>query len=176
MSKVKLISGVAAVLIGGYVVAAPYITVYQMKVAAEKQDGESLSEHIEFPTLRQDLKDQLNVMFASKLANDKEMKNNPFAGLATLLVGTFVDKAVDSYVSPAGVTKLMMGEKIEVKPDSNDASNLSKEEPFKDAHMGYESLHKFVISTEMQPGKKVKFVLRRRGIDWKLTEIKLPPV
>ena len=58
MSKGKII-GIVGALFAIYVAAAPYITVYQMKSAAESRDGEALSEHIEFPSVRQSLKDQM---------------------------------------------------------------------------------------------------------------------
>jgi hypothetical protein len=40
--------------------------------------------------------------------------------------------------------------------------------------MGYENFSKFVIRKKSTEGRDVAFVLRRRGIDWKLTEVILP--
>ena len=60
----KFILGIIVVIAVGYILATPYLTVYQMKIAAENQDGEALSEHIDFPVLRQNLKDQLNARLA----------------------------------------------------------------------------------------------------------------
>ena len=96
MSKWKVVLGIAAGLFAIYVVAAPYITVHQMKSAAESHDGEALSEHVEFPSVRQSLKDQMNDMFAKKMAESDEMKNNPFAAFGAALAGMMVDKMVDA--------------------------------------------------------------------------------
>lgn len=173
MSKGKVVVGVAAAFFAIYVVAAPYITVFQMKSAAESHDGEALSEHIEFPSVRQSLKDQMNAMFAKKMAEDEDMKDNPFAALGAAFAGMMVDKMVDSYVTPAGITQLMAGEKPQ--PEENkESSTVSGQKPLSDASMSYESLDKFVVTVKGDDGGEGKFVLRRRGLGWKLTDIIIP--
>jgi len=172
MSKGKVIVGVVVLLAVAYVAAAPYITVYQMKTAAENRDGEALSEHIEFPSLRQSLKDQMNTMFMKKMA--KEAEDNPFAVLGTAFAGVMIDKMVDAYVTPAGITELMRGKKPDTKSGGEGSSGSSSQEPFSNASMSYKSLSKFVITVKDDSGEEGKFVLRRRGIGWKLTEIILP--
>ncbi|MBP8645186.1 MAG: DUF2939 domain-containing protein [Syntrophobacteraceae bacterium] len=175
MSKGKVVLGVAAGLFAVYVLAAPYITVYRMKSAAENHDGEALSEHIEFPSVRQSLKDQMNAMFAKKIAEDEDMKNNPFAALGAAFAGVMVDKMVDAYVTPAGITQLMAGEKPRPGAEQGDGSaGNSGRKPLSDASMSYESLDKFVVKVKGDNGGEGKFVLRRRGIGWKLTDIIIP--
>ena len=63
----KVILGVVMLSAAAYIVAAPYITVYQMKTTAENHDGEALSEYIDFPSVRQSLKEQMNVMVTNKM-------------------------------------------------------------------------------------------------------------
>lgn len=174
MTKGKLAVGIVGVLIAGYVVAAPYITVYQMKSAAEKHDGEALAEHIEFPSLRQSIKDQMNAMFLDKMAKNNDLKGTPFAGLSMMFAGTLVDKAVDVYVTPTGITKLMAGEKVSIDEKSQGTKDKATKEPFKNAKFAYESTDKFVVTVADKPEEPVRFILRRQGIEWKLTEIKLP--
>jgi len=167
--------GVAAGIFAIYVVAAPYITVHQMKSAAEEHDGEALSEHIEFPSVRQSLKDQMNAMFTKKMAEDEKMKGNPFAALGAAFAGVMVDKMVDAFVTPAGITQLMAGEKP--KPgtsQSEDGSGNSSRKALANASMSYESLDKFVVRIKGNDGGEGKFVLRRRGLGWKLTDIMVP--
>ncbi len=171
MSKGKIITAVG-VLFAMYVVAAPYITVHQMKSAAENQDGEALSEHIEFPSVRQSLKDQMNAMFMKEMAKD-EMKDNPFAAMAAAFAGIMVDKMVDAYVTPAGITQLMAGEKPNISEGGESGGN-SVQKPLSDASMSYESLNKFVVKVKGDSEKEGKFVLRRRGFGWMLTEIIIP--
>lgn len=174
MSKGKLFLGLTVILIAGYVVASPFITVYQMKAAAEKNDGEALSEHIDFSSLRQSIKDQVNAMFLDKMTNDKNLKGNPYAGLAMVFAGAFVDKAVDSYVTPDGITKLMAGERVSLEDRNQSNKEKAKNEPLKDASFAYESTDKFVVTIANKPDEQIRFILRRRGLEWKLAEIKLP--
>ncbi len=135
-----------------------------MRVAAEDHDGEELSEHIEFPSVRQSLKDQMNAMFAKKMAEDEEMKDNPFAALGAAFAGLLVDKMVDAYITPAGITQLMAGEKPQPGAEQEGGSNSSRK-PLSDASMGYESLDKFVVRVKGQDGGEGKFVLRRRCVN-----------
>ena len=175
MNKGKVVLGIAAGLFAIYIVAAPYITVHQMKSAAESHDGEALSEYVEFPSVRQSIKDQVNVMFAKKMAEDEEMKNNTFAAFGAALAGMMVDKMVDAYVTPTGITQLMAGGKPQPQAtQGEEASSSAARKPLSDASMSYESLDKFVVRVKGNDGGEGKFVLRRRGLSWKLTDIIIP--
>lgn len=175
MSKGKVALGVVAGLFVIYMVAAPYITVYQMKSAAETRDGEALSEHIDFPSVRQSMKDQMNVMWAKKMAEDDDMKNNPLAALGTVFAGTLVEKMVDGFVTPAGITELMAGQKPTMDAGKGSvAVDNPEREPFSNASMSYESLDKFVVTAKGNDGREGRFILRRQGISWKLTAIIVP--
>lgn len=169
----KIIVGFAAALLVAYVVAAPYITVHHMKVAAENRDGEALSEYIDFPSVRQSIKDQLNAEFAKTLEDDA-MKDNPFSAMGAAFAGAMVDQMVDAYVTPAGITQLMAGEKPQSENEGERSSGSNTPpEPFENVSMSYEALDKFVVS--IGEGEDVgKFVLRRRGLGWQLTDVIIP--
>ena len=154
-----------------YLAAAPYITVYRMKAAAEKRDGAALSEFIEFPSVRQSLKDQLNANLAQEMASDKDMVDNPFAAIGSALAGTLAEKMVDAYVTPAGITRLMSGENLK---QDNTGSGNSGGDPFAEASSGYQSFDKFAVTVKDDDGEDIKFVLTRRGFGWKLTDIIVP--
>lgn len=175
MYKNKVVLSIASALLAVYVVAIPYITVHQMKSAAENHDGEALSEYIDFPSVRQSLKDQMNAMFAKKMAEDNEMKNNPFAAFGVALVGMMADKMVDAYVTPAGIAQMMAGEKpLRQAAQSSETSRSTASKPLSEASMSYESLDKFVVRIKDNDGGEDKFILRRHGLSWKLTDIIIP--
>lgn len=158
-----------------YIAAAPYITVYRMKSAAQELDGEALSEYIEFPSVRQSLKDQMNAAFAKVMADNDGMKGNPFASLGVAFAGVLIDKMVDVYVTPAGMSQIMAGERPRQDEDPRaDGGKKSERQLLPDASMAYESLDKFVVKSNRAEGGELRLVLRRRGLDWKLTEILLP--
>ena len=155
-----------------YFVLSPLLTVYQMRSAAERRDGEALAEHVEFPAVRQDLKDQLNVALGMSMA--EEMEDNPFAVLGGLLGGVIIDKMVDAYVTPAGITQLMQGEVPEESSTGDGSMGEPRERPFEGARYRYEAWNRFSVTVMDDDGDEVKFTLRRRGIGWKLTGIRLP--
>ena len=173
MKKIIVIC-VLGILIIGYIIATPFLTVNNMKNAAEKHDGEELSEYVDFISLRQDLKDQMNILMGKemlKLAED----NNPFASMGVAFGTMFVDKMVDAYITPTAITELMKGAKPNSEDSQNTLENKDSLEPFKDASIGYESFSKFsILVTNNETGDDVRFILRRRGLSWKLTEIKIP--
>ena len=119
----KIIAALVVALLAIYLAAAPYITVYQIKSAAKAHDGVALSQHIDFASVRQSLKDQMNAKFMRELGQNSAGLGEPFAVLGLALAGVVVDKAVDVYVTPAGVTQLMQGHKPQPSEDNAPASS-----------------------------------------------------
>jgi len=59
--------------------------------------------------------------------------------------------------------------------DADNTENQQRnEKTLIDSFMFYESLNKFVVRVKDERGHESKFVLRRRGLGWKLTEIIVP--
>lgn len=177
MNKPLLVGGAVVLAFIGYMAAAPYLAVSAIKTGITEQDSEKLSDYIEFPTLRQNLKDQLNIIMMANAA--KELDDNPFSALAAGFATTMVDTLVDSFVTPSGLAKLMSGESSSSdKPSPNSSTtqetNTQEEDLFKQAESSYDSLSKFSIWVPNEDGDKVRFVLNRDGISWKLVNIVLP--
>ncbi|ERI54095.1 hypothetical protein N878_02760 [Pseudomonas sp. EGD-AK9] len=165
-------------LLGGYLIASPYITVYQIKQAAKARDADALEQYIDFPRVRESLKGQLNakVMESAK----SEMADNPFAALGVAFAGAMVDSMITSFVTPAGLAQMMKGEKLELKgaPQSSggDAPSVRQSrEPFEGAEMSYQGVSRFVVIVPDENGDgPVRFILTRSGISWQLSDVKLP--
>ncbi|MEZ5538722.1 MAG: DUF2939 domain-containing protein [Pseudomonadales bacterium] len=177
----KTLIAIPVLLVLAYIVALPYITVYQIRDAVKNHDSSALSDHIDYPSVRQSLKDQLNAMLMGKMQGD-DMKDNPFAALGMAFAGPIVDKMVDAYVTPAGVAQLMAGEKPSLKKKNptvmptdgatiDAASEPEKEKPLDDVALGYKSSNRFEVEDKK---KGLRVVLRRQGLDWKVAEIILP--
>jgi len=169
--KASRLLTLAVVLVAIYVIAAPFLTCYRMRAAAEDRDSGALSEHIEYPSVRQSLKDQMNAKVLGEMAKN-DVKEGPLATIGTALAGMVIDKMIDQYVTPAGVEQMMAGEKPNpVK--AADPNEKPERKPFENASMSYASLNKFVVKVPGDDGE-VQFVLRRRGLGWMVTEIILP--
>ncbi len=172
MKKVVWPIVIILVLVVGYVAAGPYLTVSAIKSGIVEQDSEKLSENIEFPTLRQNLKEQLNAAMMKNAAT--ELKDNPFAALAAGLATKMVDGIVDSFVTPSGLAAIMEGK----KPSKNDGTEITtppkKDDLFKNARFSYDSISQFSIWVPNDKGEEARFVLRRDGFSWKLVNLFIP--
>jgi Protein of unknown function (DUF2939) len=166
-----LVSGACALLVT-YAVAAPYIVVYQIRDAVQAHDGEELSEHVDFDSLRQGFKDQLFAQFV-KQTKSEHHSDDGYAALGTALVGVMVDKAVDLYATPAALSSMLEGD-IPLPSAKVTSSTTPIRKPFADASMSYSSFSKFVVRSNNDNGDEVSFIFRRRGVDWKLCDILLP--
>lgn len=108
--KVAIIgTSVAVVAFLAYVVAAPAITMYRIKRAAENNDSATLSELVDFPSVRQSFKEQVNAMIAERLGTDPRMQNSLLAGLGSAAAGIMAERMVETWVTPEGITQLMEG-------------------------------------------------------------------
>ena len=151
--------GIILVLVVGYVAAGPYFTVSAIKTGIVEQDSEKLSENIDFPTLRQNLKDQLNAAMMKNAAT--ELQDDPFAALAAGLATKVVDGIVDSFVTPSGLAAIMEGNEPSKSPESSsggDSSPPNKDDLFKNARFSYDSMSKFSIWVPNGKGEETRFV------------------
>ncbi len=116
------------------------------------------------------MKDQMNAFVMKEMVNDKEMADNPFAGLAVAFLPKMVESMVDAYVTPAGVAQLFetnafkSGKKATEKQTPAPAQERLK--VVKSAF--FSNPTKFLLKTE-----DADFVFRLRDWTWKLAEVKL---
>lgn len=172
MQRVWYLLSCASLLLVGYAAAEPYIAVHQIRQAVQAHDGEEFSEHVDFVSLRQSFKDQLNVMAARETMSGSA-GDNGVGMLGAALASVMIDKAVDAYVTPASLSSMLKGGNS--SPSASGArSNATDREAFSNSSMAYSSFNKFVVKSYNDNGDEVSVVFRRRGFDWKICEILLP--
>lgn len=174
MKKFVWIITIALVAVIVYVAAGPYLTIAEIETGIAEKDSEKLTENIDFPLLRQNLKEQLTAAAMKNAAT--ELENNPLAALAAGLATTLFDGVVDSFLTPAGLASIMEGK----RPSESSAkeprdTRPPKEEGFlRNARYSYDSLSKFSIWVPNDDGQEVRFVLQRNDFSWKLVNLVLP--
>ena len=175
MSKGPVIA-VIGVLVALGVAAQPYLTVHQMRAAVERHDGAALSEHIDFPSVRQSIKDQINAAFLQEMAKDEGTSNSGAAALGAAIGGFMIDRMADAfleaYLTPAGIAQMMAEDNA--GGEDHDTGDKSGCRPMSEGSMSYESPNKFVVSTGGDADGECRMVLRRQGFDWKVTEFIIP--
>ena len=68
----------------------------------------------------------------------------------------------------------MEGHKPQSEAESNAPASSQERKPLADATMGYQSWNRFVVKAPNDEAEITQFVLSRRGLGWKLTEIIVP--
>lgn len=96
----------ALLALGGLVFASPYLAVRGMRQAAEAQDAAKLSEYVDFPALRQSLKDTFNARLTEELRKDPK---NPLASLGLMFSASIVGQLVDAFTTPENLVRLLQG-------------------------------------------------------------------
>lgn len=178
----------AAVLIAliGYVGAGPYLTVRAIRSAVEKQDAAALSRQVDFPALRASLKAQLADRLVREAGPDVQASTLGSIGLS--IAGSLIGGSVDAMVTPTGLGALMEGRKVWKRigdgfaapappppAEGADATAVpAAPRPFDGAKYRYESLSRFTATVRDDSGRPIVFVMTRDGLNWKLSDIRLP--
>ena len=173
MNRRWIITGavVGALLVVAYF-ASPYLAVRELRSAAISADVDRLNSVVDFPSVRESLKAQMNSALTEKLANDSTMKDNPFAGLATIMIPAMVEKAVDGFVTPEAFSRLV--EQGKLKNDGPD-----RETSWNEYRYAYRDLDHFAVdlrTKNSEPSTVPTFIFERRGaFSWKVVRVELPP-
>ena len=176
MKRMVIVGVAIAVALIGYVAAGPFIVMGQIRSALQQHDSEALSSHVDFPTLRANLKDQINAVVMKNAA--QEFKDN-FVGTfgVALVVSKLVDTTVDSFVTPSALTSLMTG--TPPRSDGAEPHQVSDQqaEPLRQARYSYDSVAKFSAWVKVSAADRdeLRLVFTLDGLSWKLSNIVVPP-
>jgi hypothetical protein len=176
MAKRKVWLGAAAlcVLVALYI-AYPYHTLHRIEDALESGDQATLEDLIDWPSLREGLKDDLNTLATRALAEQAGPGGDPQEalgmGIAAMFVPVLVQRTVDAYVTPAGIAALMRRE------PSADETPRAEDWHF-EVHRAYftgPGSFRFEFSNPDDPRPEPAIgVLALDGLTWRLTRLILP--
>lgn len=156
-----------------YVASGPYRTVQAIREAVVAQDAGTLSEQVDFAALRANLKPQLRDRLVRKMGPDAQ--TSAFGSIAMAVAGGVLDTTVDAMVTPLGLGALMQGHMM--WSEAHDSLTPAQEapiEPLHDPEYRFESASRFTATVADEEGRPVVFVLTRDGLNWKLSDIRLP--
>ena len=172
----KLIGAIIAivVVIFGYLYATPYLVLHSIKKAAQAGDSDTVSKYIDYPSVRQSFKDQMNAMMMKEMVNQKD---DGFAALGAMLASTMVDKMIDAVVTPEGMTLMLQGKDLKQSVSGNESESAEnkQEEHQPDYETRYTSFNDFqVVIKDPNKSKEVKVLMVRDGLSWKINKIAVP--
>lgn len=91
----------------GFGYASPYIALNNLKRAADARDAQTVNQYVDFPALRESLKQQVTGLLTRRL--DGHGNGNPFAAIGAMIGVALIGPLVDAYATPDGVAALLNG-------------------------------------------------------------------
>lgn len=171
--KTGLIAAVLA--LGAYWYYSPYLAMRAMQAAAQKNDADTVNEHVDYPKLRESLKGQMAAMMTERLG---KASSTGAEALGAALGMAMVHQFVEAFVRPEAVMQAMKSGKLEPKTsEGSPAQDGNAKRP--DWAVERKSTDK-VIAYARDPeasdsARAVGLVFERYGFaTWKLTEIRMP--
>jgi len=162
----------------------PHISFRNMRLAAENRDAVTLSDYIDYQSLKESLKVNLHARMADK--EQSKQDKDPFEKMGQAIVSAFINPVVDAFVTPESLSMMMRGyippvnksERTSEKKSENASKNkASHEDSDIETSMYYENFNRFVVIVKNKNSAEdpIELIFRRDGvIYWKLSAIKLP--
>ncbi|MGF6569418.1 hypothetical protein ABH945_001494 [Paraburkholderia sp. GAS333] len=177
----------------GFAYASPYIALRNLKRAADARDAQTVNQYVDFPALRDSLKQQITGMLTRRLDADADSK---MATIGAMIGVTLIGPLVDSYATPDGVAALLNGmpprgnpgERPPAPPDASNApaadaatsaptgdTASATQPPARETTAGYRGINEFVVTYRRGEGDaNYSAIFQREGLfTWKLTAINL---
>ncbi|CAE6762940.1 MULTISPECIES: DUF2939 domain-containing protein [Paraburkholderia] len=183
----------------GFCYASPYMALNTLKRAADARDAQTVNEYVDFPALRESLKQQVTGLLTRRL--DGQGNGNPLAAIGAMIGVALIGPLVDAYATPDGVAALLNGMPPRGNPGErppvpagagnppaapaaapepappaagNNGNSATPPQP-PQTTAGYRGLNEFVVSYQHGAGDaRYSAILRREGLfTWKLAAVNL---
>ena len=160
------------VLFAIYLYASPYIALHGIKTAVEQKDADKLSGYIDFPSVKQSIKDQIKARMVKEVTTSAD--DSGFEALGAMLATAIIDPIIDSAVTPDGVALMFQGQ----SPDFGLADDRTQDEP-KAKNINYQtsylSFNRFKVQiNNTSNDQAISVILHRDWLSWKITRIVFP--
>ncbi|HEY5803003.1 MAG TPA: DUF2939 domain-containing protein [Lysobacter sp.] len=162
----------------GWIAAGPFMTIHGIRDAIQAQDSAALSEHVDFPVLRQSLRAQVEDALARRAGAD--IQGSALGAIALGLANQAAGGMVDVIATPAGIGAILEGRGLLHRisgggiDQADPYAHQTPPDPLRDASYRFESPSRFTATVLTADKKPVVFVLQRQGMHWKLADIRLP--
>lgn len=179
MKKWLIIAVLIALTLLVYAAVGPYLTIGRIEKSIARQDYETLSEQIDFPAVRADLKRQLQRKLESE--TPEFLGKIPFA--EKIVAG------ISAKILEQGIDPLMAGQLLYImqgnSPDldfgvgewldpAKVPESTSTGKVFENAQYRYVDHRTFIATVTHADSGTYRFTFSRNGLHWKLAGIELP--
>jgi hypothetical protein len=178
MSRARWIALVVVLLtlaFGAFVVS-PWWSLAGFTQALKAGDKYRIELYVDFPRVKASLREQLNDKLAESVSSD--LKDNPFAALGAMLGSAVVDRAVEAFVTPAGLARLMQHTVPEAAP-TPEVPPESRVDIVRRLHdrVDLEWLSASSIRVKLLDDRGMVVTtahLERQGLRWRIVDIEIP--
>lgn len=175
MKKWLLAGALLLMAILVYVAAGPYLAINGIRQALAAQDVAALERHVDFPTLRLNMKAHVEDYIARKGGGLAE-SSGLLGAIGLRIADGLGTTAVDTMVTPLGIAALLQGHNTWMRAsgqtvDGDTYGEPRPAEPLKDAILHFESLSRFTAVVPNNHGQPVTVVFQRQGLRWRLSDI-----
>ena|SRR5688572_207965 len=175
----KWIALAVAVLLAlvAWVAAGPFMTIHAIRSAILAQDATAIAEHVDFPAIRDSLKAQVDDYVVRRAG--PETQSSLLGSIALRLASGATSGLVDAAATPAGLAALLEGRNFWQRLDGSRRSDDAytpppPRDPLEGASYRFESPSRFTATVANADGDPVVFVLTRQGLEWKVSDVRLP--
>lgn len=175
----KLVVGLVVTAIAVFVIAwaaAPVLAAQALIRAARAGDADRIEQLVDFPALRESLKDELTTELAAHMRRDPRMADSTLGGLGMMLAPMLLSGAIDATVTPEVVAQMVTTAEapdptVRDQPEPGDATDKGD-----DIHQswGYRDLNAFAVTLTDRdhPDQRLALILKRRGLfKWQLAAV-----
>ncbi|MFM0054467.1 DUF2939 domain-containing protein [Paraburkholderia phytofirmans] len=186
----------------GFAYASPYIALNNLKRAANARDAQTVNQYVDFPALRESLKEQVAGLLTRRLG--AHSNGNPLAAIGAMIGVALIGPLVDAYATPDGVAALLNGmpprgdpgERPPAPPAANNPPDAAATPPAPAAPpagnaanenanatppqppqttAGYRGFNEFVVTYQHGAGDaRYSAIFQREGVfTWKLAAVNL---
>ncbi|NIJ18369.1 hypothetical protein FHS95_000038 [Sphingomonas naasensis] len=145
---------------GGWLWGSPYLTLLHLKRAADARDLTAISERIDFPAVRADLKTQLRARLDRREGSALEQ-------LGAAIAEQLADPALDAAVTPEGMRALFASAAV-ARAARPSLGGVNPEE----MRVRRDALDRFTLASANGTGPELVFELQ--GLTWRVTAVRLP--
>jgi hypothetical protein len=168
--KISLKTGtfVAALCLAAFYVATPYMVTKKLYRGVMTMDANVIERHVDFPSLRESLKEQANAYLAIHMPRGEDGRTGLFGAAGLVMMPKIVEALVDAYVTPTGMRQAL--ERAVVKTSQAEGK---EPRPLKREDIDYAFFEN--PDTFRVEAREMVFILRFKDWRWQLTEARLPP-
>ena len=156
-----------AVLLVTYYFASPFLMLRTLSGAVKNDDREAIAANVDFPAVRDSLKQQLDSYVQSRAPK----KSNPFSNFLLQLAPAIGNQVIDAIVTPDGVATI-----LRQRAPSQDTGDSSRPALWRGSFSWISPDHlRATYANSRHPGQPIALDVERRGLfGWQVTGLILP--